>query len=540
MNPLNISRHSWKDTPFSSALLRDYLDKNPFLDNYYDFYPDDGGLKNALNARANREGVPRESLVNALYDQYKRMEPDFFVNPENDYVQKNVEALRNEETYTITTGHQPMFLGGPLFLFYKIAGAINQAHHLQKLHPEKKIVPVLWMATEDHDFEEVSKVKIFGKDWQWNEEHKGEPVGTLDPTKGMETLNELAPKLEDTRNGKFILDLFKRAYDRCGSFACATRYWLNRLFRTEGLVILDSMDQELKNHITEIAEKDIFDKAFYPLVEESRKNLNQYYSSPVNPREVNFFLFDEGKRKRIIRNGDQFELDDGNKSFTEEELRKLLKDAPEKFSPNVVTRPLYQEKILPNLSYVGGPSEIAYWMELKSSFDEADLFFPLLTPRSSAIWIGKGLGKKLNKLQVPPSFVLNSEDEAIDEFLQKKENNEQVDHEINTVEASFEALKSIAGEQPPEIQKAILDYAVPASKHLEKFKKDLNRANKERNETEISQIRKVLDKLYPNGTPQERVDNFIPYYLTHGVNFFSRLLDYMEPYGGEVLIFFEE
>lgn len=539
MNSYTTSSYSWDDTSFSTVFSQDYLGSFPILQKFYDFNPDEKGLDEALKQRQ-KYATPREDLAKSLFEQYEKMEKDFFVNPENDVVHRNIELLKKDNTFTVTTGHQPLFLGGQLFFFYKIVSAINQAAYLQKKYPDFNIVPVFWMASEDHDFEEVSKATLFGKEQKWQKEVDNEPVGSLDPSGCLDVLNELKPKLEETHNGKFIFDLFERAYNRCGTFACATRYWLNRLFRNKGLIILDPMDQRLKQHIKDIAQKDIIERKYFQLVNDSKEELQKKYKTPVNPREINFFLFENGKRLRLKEESGKISTDDGSRQFSEEELQKIINESPEKLSPNVVTRPLFQEKLLPNISYVGGPSEIAYWMELKTSFRETGIFFPAITLRNSAVWIGKGLSKKINKLQIPADLFLEEKDKLVDKFLEKKENNQQLENEIASLEASLESLKSIASGQHSDIQKKILDFAVPQSKGVQKFRKELNKAFKAKNEAELEQLLKIYDRLFPNGNPQERVDNFIPYYLDHGGNFLARLLDFMKPIGGEVLIFSDE
>ena len=281
-----------------------------------------------------------------------------------------------------------------MYFIYKIASTIKIAQQLKAQFPENHFVPVYWMASEDHDFEEVNHIYLWGKMLQWQTESKT-AVGYLDPKNLENVIAELEILLGTSQNSAEILALFKQAYLQHNTLSQATRFLVHALFKDFGLVILDADDADLKRNFIPVFERDIFDNSNFQNINQTVQQLEKEYKIPVKPREINVFWLDANIRTRIIQNGESFEAKDAGKSWNKEELLKELHENPQHFSPNVVLRPMYQETILPNLAYIGGTNEIAYWLELKNAFEENKIFYPMLVVRDSALWIGKGSVKTL-------------------------------------------------------------------------------------------------------------------------------------------------
>ena len=293
----------------------------------------------------------RTKLVEVLQHQYQ----DIIHQPVA--LKSNIEALSKENTYTVTTGHQLNIFTGPLYFIFKIVTAINLAKELKNQFPDKNFVPVYWMATEDHDFEEINHTYIGDKKISWKLNATG-ATGRLNTKSIIQALNEYKGILGISKNAEKLSEMVAKAYADGKNLADATRYLANELFGEFGLVIIDADHPILKSQFTEIIERDIINKNSFRNIEESSKKLAEIaIHAQVNPREINFFYLTDDLRERIIFEDNRYQVLNTEVSFSKDELKQEIKNHPERFSPNVVMRPLYQEVILPNLAYIGGGGE---------------------------------------------------------------------------------------------------------------------------------------------------------------------------------------
>lgn len=336
-------------------LLLDYLDQKSELNDFYAIFPSLDGAQEAIRQRAGFDPVKRRILVDALSKQYSGISsaPDF-------------SPLLNETTFTVTTGHQLNIFTGPLYVIYKIVTTINLARALKETYPEYDFVPVYWMASEDHDFAEIASFNLFGQKYTWPGQPKG-AVGRLNP-KRLELVLDALPQ---------AVPFFRKAYLENQTLADAVRCYMHELFGGEGLVTLDADDAALKSHFLPVIEDELLNQTSGGLVADTTSRLEKLgYHTPVHAREINLFYLADELRERIVREGDTFKVVNTNRQFTEDEIRQEATQHPERFSPNVVLRPLYEEIILPNLAYIGGPSEVPYWLQLKGVFDYFGVPFP--------------------------------------------------------------------------------------------------------------------------------------------------------------------
>ncbi|MEP5912547.1 MAG: bacillithiol biosynthesis cysteine-adding enzyme BshC, partial [Flavobacteriaceae bacterium] len=352
----------FKDTGFFSKLICDYLDQGKDLEPYFNRFPTLENFKHQLKEKeANFPASHRPILVKALKKQYQ----DFTVT---EATESNISLLEYNNAFTVVTGHQLNLFTGPLYFLYKIISTINLTAQLKQKHPEYEFVPVYWMATEDHDFDEINYFNFKGQKVQWNKEVSG-AVGQL-KTNGLDEVFQIfATELGNTANANELKNLFQKAYLKHANLSDATRFLANELFGTHGLVIIDGDDVELKKLLVPFAQQDIFENTPFQKVSETIKELSKVssdYAIQVNPREINYFYLVEGIRERIVEKDGNFHINNTEIMFSADELKAELNNHPERFSPNVIARPLYQEVILPNLCYIGGGGELAYWLELKS------------------------------------------------------------------------------------------------------------------------------------------------------------------------------
>ena len=367
---------SYKETNYFTPLIIDYLDQKESLKPFYNRFPTLENFEAQIQEKDQFfTSAKRKILVEVLKDQYKALQT-------SEAVLGNIELLSNTKTFTVTTGHQLNLFTGPLYFLYKIVSTINLAKDLQKKYPDFNFVPIYWMATEDHDFEEINYFNLNGKKFKWNstQKHAGkDAVGNLN-TEGLDEVYSLfSAEIGGGTNAEALKKLFKKAYLEHSNLTDATRYLADELFKDYGLVILDGDDTRLKQEFLPYLEKEIFEQVSEKATEPLANKLKELgYTVQVNPREINLFYLKDGLRERIIEQEGRYFVNETEISWSEEELRSELKQHPERFSPNVMTRPLYQEVILPNLCYIGGGGELAYWFELKDFFKAVNVPFPIL------------------------------------------------------------------------------------------------------------------------------------------------------------------
>lgn len=226
----------------------------------------------------------------------------------------------------------------------------------------------------------------------------------------------------------------------------------------------------------------------------------------------------------------QYKVLNTDLSFSAAEMETEIEQHPEYFSPNVIMRPIYQELILPNLAYVGGGGEIAYWLERKSQFAHFKLNFPMLVRRDSALWIDGTTYKKMNKADLCIEDLWQDTDQLIRAYIEKNGTIEiSLEKERETLQALFEGLAGKAKATDPNLQKFVLAEHAKSRKSIDQIETRLLRAEKQVHENAISQIRSVKEKLFPNNGLQERYDNFLPFYLRYGNTFFQTLKDNFDP-----------
>ena len=503
-----------------STLFIDYIQEKESLKSFFNLFPN---LENfgQLIERRTFDPQHREALVASLERQYEG-----FDIPET--VRSNIQRLGNVKTFTVTTGHQLNLFTGPLYFIYKIVSTVNLAEKLNKAYPSYHFVPVYWMASEDHDFEEINHFYFDGQKYAWNTDQKG-AVGDF----------ELDQWLKDLVAGeKFVPEFFQKAYLEQHKLADAVRYYVNDLFGEKGLVIVDGNSRALKRLFTSVVKDDVFNHTAHRLVTQTSDELNQLgYKDQIFPREINFFYLDKGVRERIVKVEDGFQVIDTEHFFSEEEIAALIEEEPEKFSPNVVMRPLYQEAILPNLAYLGGAAEVAYWLQLKPMFDHYQVDYPAIMPRNFVMILDKVVQRKMDRLSL-------KDEEIFSDYTQwKKEyilNNSNVDiglgDEESALAGAFEQARLVAKELDPTLNDAAEAAKVRALKIMEHLSGKLRKAEERNKATALRQMEDIKGRLFPGGGAQERIVNFLMFYL-EDPDFIEKLYAHLDPldYGFVVL-----
>ena len=526
---------SYQNSGYFSALMNDYLDQKPDLDTLYNHFPtlenfEKQIAEKQLNFNADGDGK-RQTLVAALEKQYSNLETSALTR-------QNIAALAAANTFTVTTGHQLNLFSGPLYFLYKIISTINLTTELKKKYPTSNFVPVYWMATEDHDFEEINYFNFKGKKFRWNKESSG-PVGRLS-TEGLDDfLAIFALEIGTGTNANAIKKLFEDSYLQHDTLADATRYLANSLFGAYGLVILDADNADLKRTFIPYIKEELLQQSSYKAVMETAEKLKDY-TIQVNPREINLFYIEDTIRERIILENGNFKINNTLLSFSESEMVTELENHPEKFSPNVIMRPLYQEVILPNLCYIGGGGEIAYWLELKSFFEKVNVTFPMLLLRNSALLVTEKQAKKADKLSLSWSDLFLKQDALATEKT-KLLDDYSIDLSIQKdfLKNQFHYLHSLAQKTDKSFLGAVKAQEAKQIKGLENLEKRLLKAQKNKHCEELERITDLQNELFPNKSLQERQTNFSEFYLENGKELIQKLITRLKPLDTtfEVIVF---
>jgi len=372
-----------KNTFYNSPAINAYLENHKALSPFLSQFPSPQSVVDQISQKQFSE-IARNILSDALLNQYKQSGIQL---DSHSPVLKNIETLRQANAYTVTAGQQIHAYLGPGLVINKILSVISLAKACSE-RTEHPIIPIFWMATEDHDFDEINHLKLFGKEFKWeNPDGLSGPVGRKKNTGLAEMGQEIKELFKNDPQTSEWIEVMIQAYEKSDHYAAASRKIIHQIFENTGLVVIDPDDVSLKTEFKDILLREIENPTAH-LISAYDEVLKSLHVKPqIHPRETNLFIIDEGKRERLIKKENSFQLLPSEKYYTPSSLKQLLSDSPENFSPNVALRPIYQETILPNLAYVAGGSEIIYWFQIKNIFEAYHIPYPVIWLRSSAIYI---------------------------------------------------------------------------------------------------------------------------------------------------------
>ena len=518
-----------------SELIRDYQDKNMNLFPLINSFPDTDSLTNLANIKSKEfSDVNRGKLIEFLKKQYSEINT-------SENVQRNLNLLSKNNSVTITTGHQLSLMTGPLYFIYKIVSVLKLSILMNKRKTGINYIPVFWMASEDHDFEEVSSFYFKGKKIVWNESSGG-PVGKI----SLEKLDCLSLFIKEelglSESSIAIKSIIKKNYSKTKNLSQATFGIIDELFSDFGLLILDPNSRKLKEIMIPFFKDELFNqnckKHVDVQISKLKNNYCENYKPQVNPREINLFYIANGDRKRIIKTENGFELSDSNIKFTRSSIEEELMSFPERFSPNVLIRPLYQEVILPNIAYVGGGGEISYWLQLKAYFENQNIILPILIVRDSAILVSSKISKKIDKLNISYSDLLNGKNHLIKNKI-KELSSISLDLKFlkDKLDSQFIYLEKIISKTDPSFEGAVKAQKAKQFKGIENLEKRLLKAQKRKHKNQVEEIELVYDLLFPKNKLQERTENFFDYYSQFGYNFIPDLIHEFNPLNKDFIVF---
>ncbi|MEJ7611843.1 MAG: bacillithiol biosynthesis cysteine-adding enzyme BshC [Ferruginibacter sp.] len=499
-----------------SRIISDYLEQSPALREFYTYSPDIAGIKKAV---ADRPAFPinRDLLYSNLQQQYVGQ----IISGK---LKANIDALREENCFTVCTAHQPNIFTGHLYFIYKILHAIRLSAELNEAMPANKFVPVFYMGTEDADLEELGEVTINAKQYNWKTNQTG-AVGRMTIDKAfIQLIDEIESRLTVESYGPAVMQAVRKAYAENRTVEKATFDFVHELFNEFGLVILLPDQQEFKNSFADVIRKELRERFSHEAVNQTVAAFPPAYKVQAAGRSINLFYLEGNSRERIGQNGDGFMVANTTLHFTAAELERTLQNSPEKFSPNVILRPVFQEMILPNIAFIGGGGELAYWLELKKVFEEAGAFFPVLLLRNSFAILNKHTGATIKNLGLTKADLFQQENRLLDELVKKTSDVQlSLEEEISQLKAVYESIKAVASAADRTLCGHVHALSIQAMNRLEKLEKKMLKAEKKKFESQQRQIRKIKNMVSPGGVLQERVDNILEYLAVYGPGFLQML-----------------
>lgn len=509
------TRLPYSQTGYFSEIILDYLKQADSLKPFYKHPVSVDGIRASLAARK-RFPTNRPVLVEALKEQYKNIAT-------SDRVREHIELLADENTFTVCTAHQPAIFTGSLYFIYKILHTIKLASFLSKEFPEHRFVPVFYMGSEDADLEELGKIYLNNEKLIWDTHQTG-AVGRMKP-EGLGTIiDRVEGELSVLPFGSELISLLKETYLGSPDIQTGTFRLLNALFASFGLIILIPDRAGLKQLMVSVFADDLFNHTPSSIVNPAIRDLSVHYKVQANPREINLFYLKDDLRGRIEKKGGKFIVHGSGLSFEEAGLRNELTGHPERFSPNVILRGLFQETILPNIAFIGGGGETAYWLELRELFDHYKTPFPVLILRNSFLLIEDTWREKLESAGLAVTDIFRSEEDLVNELVKSQSRQQlSLEEEIREALGFYARIKEISGAVDPTLVQHVDALQTKAIKPLEELEKKLLKSEKRKFEDQRRQVNAIKSALFPFDSLQERIDNFMPWYARRGPAFLEHL-----------------
>ncbi len=520
---MNHLFRDFEDVPAFSAFDKAFARKDPQLMSFLAYKPELADFAQAIEGRK-AHATDRQLLVDTLLDQYGHYAGDTSSSV------AQIRRLLDSRTFTVTTAHQPVLFGGPAYLIYKIISTLRLARDLATAYPYYHFVPVFVSGGEDHDFEECQHVTIYGKTITWQRTATG-AVGRLD-TEGIGVcLSTLREILGTGDHAGQLYQMIEQAHTAHGLYGRAFAQMIHSLFGASGLVVLHMDEHRLKAQMVDIFAEELVHQSSSRLVRNTQQQLEAAGFKPqAHARDINLFLFGVHMRERLEFVDGHYRVVNTDLKYTEREILGLLRAEPDRFSPNVVLRPLYQETVLPNLAYVGGGGELAYWAERKAQFEHFGVPYPVLVRRDSCLYIDGAMQKRLNKVGLHLDAFFHDTHDIVKQFLLQQAGDDlQLDAERKELTNLWVAIAQKAARIDASLKGLIAAESAQQLKSLTKIEERLRKAEKQRHDTAINQIGSIREKLFPGGGMQERQASFMEYYLRQPETYFQQLVEVFDP-----------
>jgi bacillithiol biosynthesis cysteine-adding enzyme BshC len=504
-------------TGLFSTLVKEYIQNKGTARSFVPYEPTYQGVKEALEQRK-KYPTNRKVLVEVLIKQYQNLSM-------HQKVEENIQLLGGDNTFVVTTAHQPNIFTGPLYFFYKIIHAIQLAADLKKQFPENNFVPVYYMGSEDADIEEVGSFVLGGTTYQWNTKQKG-AVGRM---KVDDALIALLKNMEGywsvKPNGKEALAILQNAYQKGKTIAEATIELVNAFFGDYGLIVVQPDDASFKSLFLDTMKLELLTGFSHKAIQPTLQALTANYHVQSEGRALNLFYLKDDIRARIEKQDNHYLVADTDIRFTEEEILNELQVHPERFSPNVILRGVFQETILPGVVFIGGGGELAYWMELKNVFGEAKVHMPVLQLRNSFMFI------RAKQIQQWTSLGLIKEDLFkpvldIEVAFVKKQSGEllSLEAELKSLEQVYDQIQKRVKSIDATLGAHANNLSHQSTKKLLELEKKMIRAERRKQAVSIERIHAIKHALFPYNGLQERVENIAEWMGDYGQDWLDAVI----------------
>lgn len=531
--PHVFSYISYRSTGRFSKLVSDYSEGK--LDSeFYAYSPNRQGIAAAIASRSETP-VNRQVLHDTICRQYEGLDL-------SERLAANISALAATTTFTVTTAHQPNLMTGYLYFVHKILHAIKLADELNTQYPGKHFVPVYYMGSEDADLDELGTFRFRGDRYRWDGGGQQGAVGRMDTSSLRKLLDEVFRFFGPPGPGADALkETIQKAYLGHKTVGAATRYLVNFLFGRYGLVVLDPDHAAFKALYVPVMEDELLNGVAHGIITAQTARLNQQYQAQMFPRPINLFYLAHQLRERIEKKGDKWQVLNTEITFSRDEILAELHEHPERFSPNVALRGLFQETILPNVAFIGGGAEVAYWFQLLPLFRHYNVFYPPVLLRQSVLWVPAGMAALRTEIGLDLVDLFKPLQELLKDYI-LAHNGDTLS--LDAENAQMEALMQTLAARASGVDVTLAASAAAATEKMRKqvlvLQKKMLRAQKRKMNVQVDRITRLWEGLHPNGTLQERTDNFLDYYLDNGPRFFDVILHAIKAQESKFLIIEEQ
>jgi len=532
----------FEDLPFSSIpnqskLFLDYLRDPKALKKYYpNAVANAGDLVSRVDEVLSNFVVDRNAICEVLEEQNRG-----FGN--SDRTLQNIEMLRSSDCVAVLTGQQVGLFTGPLYTIYKALSAIRFAERLNSFGVNT--VPIFWMATEDHDFEEVSKAIGVGKDrgpvsaeFKADDSHNAKPVGSIEFDESIKSvISEWFSALPKTEFSDDLSNDLAAIYSAGETFGSGFGRLLAKLFGKYGLIVFDPLDEKAKLLAAPIFEKAV--ERSDAIVDALRTRSDDLKSNGYHAQvlvEENYFPFfwidREGKRVAIRRTGEgKYRIAGSRGELTKGQLLTTAREHPELLSPGVMLRPAVQDYLFPAIAYIGGSAEIAYFAQNSVVYDILDRPSTPIFHRQSFTIVEPKHARTLEKYNLGFGDLFAGFDSILPDVISRvidpatplvfAQVEEKINTELNRLDQQLSGIDpTLAASLAKRRQKIIYHIAVLRTK--------FERARIEKDETANRRLRSLFTELYPHAALQERTINFFSFANMHGTQMIDWLYDSIE------------
>jgi bacillithiol biosynthesis cysteine-adding enzyme BshC len=525
----------FSEIPKTTQLFKDFLYDFNRVARFYEQGGRDGHPLAEHARRVVAQPYEREAVAEVLTDQNRRAGA-------GEATLANIERLRQRDAVAVITGQQAGLFTGPLYTLYKALTAIKLAAHLRE--QGVNAVPMFWIASEDHDFEEVNHCCLVNREGQLTTisytacpPKEGKPVGQVTLCEEInEDIAELIAALPESEFMPRLAADVRAAYQPGVSFADAFGQLMMKLCGPFGVVLINPLDDRLKRIAGDIYQPALAraPELAAALVEQSQALETAGYHAQVytSPESVPLFIMDEGRRTAMVRREDGFfYLKGSEKRFAAEELLDTVSRCPACFSPNVTLRPVVQDFLLPTVAYIGGPAEIAYFAQLRPVYSLLGRVEPVVLPRASLTLIEKRHAKTLGKHGLEFTDLFDGLHEVMVKVVERS-----VDADTAAVfeeterlfTGQLEKLQESLAAVDPTLAEALKGGREKILYQLHHLRTRFVHNRSKRDETTRTQIERAFAGLYPNKNLQERELNAAYFLARYGYELIDRLYEEVE------------